>query len=278
MTFPGGEEHVKLDPVSLRGGKEHLVIDARISDSTGMIRLALLEDAIRRYSDAKLTLFIPYLPAARQDRGAPLSAVFYANMINEMGFDRVICVDPHSDVMPSHLKNLEIIPIEKVFKRPTNVASDKVTLIVPDQGAGKRVEAVASAFGYERVTYARKHRDFSTGKLSGFSIEPIYTPHAIMVDDICDGGGTFIGLADEIVKTNLRTHNSVPIIDLWVTHGIFSKGVPVLEGLFRSVTCTDSFPITQGNEDYSTVSGQFSLTRVELKPIVEAHLSNQRYW
>jgi ribose-phosphate pyrophosphokinase len=275
LTFPGGEEHVKLDPHALKD-HEHLVIDVRISDASGMLRVLMLNDAIARNSSAFVTLFIPYLPGARQDRGAPLSAKVYADLINSCDFDEVITVDPHSDVMPALINKLTIIPAEDVFVRPTHVNRAHVTLVVPDQGAGKRVEAVAMKFGYDRLAYARKHRDMQTGKLSHFSIEPIYTPHAIVVDDICDGGGTFLGLADEIVKTNLKTMNPIPILDLWVTHGIFSGTAPMnLEGHFRSITCTDSFPTRQGTENYSTHN--FSLTRVELKTKLQAVLNETRY-
>lgn len=278
LTFPGGEVHVKIKNIDAWDlvGQSDLFIDARVSDAEGLLSILLLVDVIRQYNrTGRLHLFIPYLPGARQDRPTPLTAKIYADLINQVGFTNVWAVDPHSDVMPALIHNFTSIPAETVFVRPTHVVPSKVTIIVPDQGAAKRVEAVAEAFGYDRLVYARKHRDPVTGHLSHFSIDPIYTPHAIMIDDICDGGGTFLGLADEISQTNQRTMNPLPIIDLWVTHGIFSKGPTVLEGAFRSVTCTDSFPSNRATEDYTV--RDFSLTRVKLSSTLQLLVENGEY-
>ena len=74
--------------------------------------------------------------------------------------------------------------------------ADYVGLICPDAGAAKRTEAVAEALALP-VFYARKKRDFATGRLSGFACEPLPPEgRLIVVDDICDGGGTFRGLAE----------------------------------------------------------------------------------
>lgn len=277
LTFPGGEEHVKLDPASLNT-RHHLVIDARVGSASDLLRVLVLNDAVARLSGAFTTLFIPYLPGARQDRGAPLTARVYADLINSMDFDQVIAVDPHSDVMPALIKKLDIIPATAVF--PAHVLPDqsRTTLITPDQGACKRVEEIAGRFGFTRLAYARKHRDFATGKLSGFSIEPIYTSQAIMVDDICDGGGTFIGLAEEIIRVQARTLNPMPHLHLWTTHGIYSKGMDELGPVFKRIVSTDSFPHNQ----WAKIAGRESkidlpLTTVPLLPILEAHLESTRY-
>lgn len=82
---------------------------------------------------------------------------------------------------------------------------------------------------------AEKVRDFDTGKLSGFTVPDMGEAERILIaDDICDGGGTFVGLLDKIRETS-----SAPV-DLYVTHGIFSKGLQILEGFDRIYT-TDSF-------------------------------------
>lgn len=193
-----------------------------------------------------------------------MSAKLYADLINSGNFASVICVDPHSDVMPALINNCVRIPIEDVFP-PALVGPfpgpGKAVLVVPDQGAIKRVEAVAAKFGYD-VVYARKHRDPKTGKLSRFSCEPVpWGKDAIIVDDICDGGGTFLGLAPEI-RNEPTTQGFKPKLHLWVTHGIFSKGPWVFEGVFSTVATTDSFPATKQTDSYK-VSG-FELTRVPL--------------
>ena len=51
------------------------------------------------------------------------------------------------------------------------------------------------------------------------------------MDDISDGNGTFIALANMLVKTG----NNGSQLDLYVTHGIFSKGLDNIRGLYNKV-------------------------------------------
>jgi ribose-phosphate pyrophosphokinase len=93
--------------------------------------------------------------------------------------------------------------------------------------------------GQMNTVFCSKKRDPLTGHLSGFEIKN-YNPNPnadgqdlLIVDDICDGGGTFVGLAKELRKAGAKK------VYLYVTHGIFSKGLP-LEGIDRVFT-TDSY-------------------------------------
>jgi ribose-phosphate pyrophosphokinase len=55
----------------------------------------------------------------------------------------------------------------------------------------------------------------------------------LLVDDICDAGGTFLGL-----QTILEGHGATS--DLFVTHGLFSAGTKALRRSFRTLYATDS--------------------------------------
>ena len=57
----------------------------------------------------------------------------------------------------------------------------------------------------------------------------------LIVDDICDGGRTFIGLAEELKKKNAGD------LYLFVTHGIFSQGFSELKKHFKKIFSTNSF-------------------------------------
>jgi len=61
----------------------------------------------------------------------------------------------------------------------------------------------------------------------------------LIVDDICDGGGTFLGLAEELKECNSGD------LYLAVSHGIFSKGSQTLLDNFKSIYSTDSFGQTK---------------------------------
>jgi ribose-phosphate pyrophosphokinase len=169
------------------------------------------------------------------DRGAPLGAKVYADMINNMGIDRVICLDPHSDVAPALYDRLTVVGPESVIEPRIGLSG----IIAPDLGARKRAEAVANLFALP-VYQAGKVRDFNTGNLSGFECEKLRYGRYLIVDDICDGGGTFIGLAEHLKATQgILKHE----LQLWVTHGIFSKDAMLkLTDHFSYVGSTDSHP------------------------------------
>jgi len=85
------------------------------------------------------------------------------------------------------------------------------------------------------VFKAEKKRDFETGQLTGFTCEELLEGRYLVVDDICDGGGTFRGLA---AATGLPKEN----LDLWVSHGVFSGAAGELNNHYGNIFCTDSHP------------------------------------
>jgi len=59
----------------------------------------------------------------------------------------------------------------------------------------------------------------------------------IIIDDICDGGATFINIAK--ILTGYKEFKGK--IYLIVTHGIFSKGFAELSQYFKGIYCTNSY-------------------------------------
>ena len=87
-----------------------------------------------------------------------------------------------------------------------------------------------------------KTRDVMTGKITGFEVyaDDLKGKSCIIVDDICDGGGTFAGLAIELRKKGARK------VHLIVTHGTFSKGLTTLtnfDSVITSSAITDVAPL-----------------------------------
>ena len=93
----------------------------------------------------------------------------------------------------------------------------------------------ADALGLPLLT-ATKTRDFDTGKLTSFEVPQLpRSGRVLVVDDICDGGGTFRGLATAAGIGRDR-------LALWVSHGIFSGAAGELTGHFAQIFTTDSHP------------------------------------
>jgi len=236
LRFPGGEMHATVETGFMRPDK--LSVQAHLRDSDSVMLLLLVTDALRRaYPGTSIELAMPYVPYARQDRaanpGEALSAKVFCGLINTQGYERVLIQDPHSDVVPALLDRVVIedpLPtLRYVVKRIAELSSDKPTLVAPDAGARKRVLKIATALGLD-VIYADKVRDTKTGAITGTQIQgDLPNAPLLVIDDICDGGRTFTELA---VALHERTGET---LYLYVTHGIFSKGLDPLLDHYQAV-------------------------------------------
>lgn len=235
-NFPGGEVNVSLPNITIN---DNIFIKVWLHDSEGVIALAQLKSILDDMHIKNIKLLMGYVPYARQDRvcnkGESLAIKVFANLINEMNFSQVIIVDPHSDVTPALLNNVRIVDKSHIF-HSRNIDLSKIDcLVAPDAGASKEVQKLCQYFNKSFIQGA-KIRDPSTGELSGFSYQGnVAGKRLLIVDDICDGGGTFVGLASELKKGKPES------IQLYVTHGMFTKGLNLLQSLFDRIYTTNTY-------------------------------------
>lgn len=238
FIFSGGEPHIKIKPdfdVS-----ETVTITHRINSFNDFGLLLLAVDALKRMEVKLINVFIPYFPAARQDRvmiaGEPLSVKVYADILNSLKLNKITVFDAHSEVTSALLDNCEVIPNHDFIAQVLKKIGNEVKLISPDGGALKKIYKVSEYLGGIDVVECSKSRDVKTGKLSGFKVydDNLQGMDCLIVDDICDGGGTFIGLAEELKKKNAGK------LYLAVSHGIFNKGFESMKA-FEKIFTTDSF-------------------------------------
>lgn len=212
-------------------------------------------------------LYIPYMPAARQDNARSPRMInnentgdilptleFTVDLIKMAGFKSVTVMDPHSP-MTEHFveaaglqfrESDNLIP--QLFRRQVGDNYDGV--IAPDAGAAERALAFAKVLDVP-LLLGGKTRNAGTNELSNFHVNGIHRDeHYLIVDDICDGGGTFLGLGKPIYDAGASA-------DLFVTHGLFTKGA--------SQTLTTTYYDTL----YTTDSLGFNADRVEVLPMLD---------
>ena len=237
FTFSGGEPHIKLKE-SVQD--EDITITIRIKNFNDLGALFVAKNALSLGGAARISLFLPYFPGARQDRvmvaGEPLTVKVYADLINAQKFNHVTIFDPHSDVAPALIDNVKVITNLTLVKKSIAHLSDYL-LIAPDAGALKKIYHIANEIPGSQVIECGKIRDLNNGNLSGTKIftENLNGKDCLIVDDICDGGMTFLSLAK-----SLREKNAGKLY-LTISHGIFSKGVRELCEHFEKIFTTDSF-------------------------------------
>lgn len=241
FTFPGGEIQVRVE----RGywhPSDRLEITADVCNSASIMELFLVTDAVRHlYPNVPIDLVMPYLPYARQDRvcasGEAFSLKVMCDLINAQGYASVTVWDGHSKETMARLANGRMVEAHRFVAHIPNKST--TTLIAPDAGAHARVKFCAGFFGMKMVS-AEKTRDPLTGKITGTVVHSgsLGDADLLIVDDICDGGRTFIELAK--VLRPLTTGK----INLYVTHGIFSQGFDVFNGLIDHIYVANPFPGT----------------------------------
>jgi len=230
MNFPSGcEPNVKIydDLLDVVGP---VTITCRIKEIGDMMTVLLATDALKRLGVTDIRLFIPYLPFARQDRvcnhGESFSLKVLADLINSQGYSKVMIYDPHSEVAPSLINKSFVYTNHLFIRKAVSDAFDSTihpfVIVAPDAGAVKKVYAACESINFPgQIVECSKKRDMSTGMITSYTVhaDDLGGKDAYIIDDICDGGATFIQLTKDLKAKGARK------VFLFVSFGIFSRGV-----------------------------------------------------
>lgn len=194
---------------SIRGDYVFL-IQSTFAPADNLMELLLLIDAARRASAYKVIAVLPYYGYSRQDRKdrprVAIGSKLVANMITAAGADRVITMDLHApqiqgyfDIPVDHLDSSAIfIPYIEALKMPS------LTFAAPDVGSTNRVREVASYFNAEMVI-CDKHRKRANEIASMTLIGDVDGKDVVLIDDICDTGGTLAKAAGMLKDKGARS-------------------------------------------------------------------------
>lgn len=242
--FNAGELHPQLQDYPPIGDLESIIIRPITYGPTFMIELALLVNALRYefHMSTPIDLDLPYVPYSRQDRvcaeGDAFGLKVFAEQLNALNLNRVVIFDSHSDVAPALINNCIHREAKALFALNTQFLARYSHLVSPDAGAYKKVNSIASLSNLP-VIPALKTRDTSTGRLSNtvlVTTEVKNPSRFLIIDDICDKGGTFLALG-----TKLKEHFPDIPIDLYVSHAILPTGLNGLDSVFSEIYTANLF-------------------------------------
>jgi len=241
--FSGGEINLKFKLDTKFTSKPKVIITHRITNSDGLMTILIAQDALKIEGFTEFELIIPYIPYARQDRkcdkGESFSLKIFTSILNNAYFDKVTVLDSHSDVAPALIDNCVNIDNSEYVEKTLNHIGKKMVLISPDAGSNKKANKLANKLHdkFTRLVKCDKVRDLKTGQLTGFEVfaDDLNGEDCIIVDDICDGGGTFLGLAEILKQKNCGD------LYLFTSHGIYSRGFDQLNKTFKGIYTTNSF-------------------------------------
>jgi ribose-phosphate pyrophosphokinase len=253
QRFSDGEIGVEFQE-SIRGQFVFL-IQSTFAPTDNLMELLLMIDAAKRASAYKVIAVMPYYGYARQDRKdrprVAIGSKLVANMLTAAGADRVVTMDLHApqiqgyfDIPVDHLDSSAIfIPYIESLKL------ENLTFAAPDVGSANRIREVASYFESEMVI-CDKHRKRANEIASMVVIGDVADRDIVLIDDICDTGGTLAKSAGLLKKKGARS------VRAFCTHPVLSgKAYENIENsaLEELVVC-DTIPVKQVGTKIKVVS------------------------
>jgi ribose-phosphate pyrophosphokinase len=253
QRFSDGEIGVEFQE-SIRGQFVFL-IQSTFAPTDNLMELLLMIDAAKRASAYKVIAVMPYYGYARQDRKdrprVAIGSKLVANMLTAAGADRVVTMDLHApqiqgyfDIPVDHLDSSAIfIPYIESLKL------ENLTFAAPDVGSANRIREVASYFESEMVI-CDKHRKRANEIASMVVIGDVADRDIVLIDDICDTGGTLAKSAGLLKEKGARS------VRAFCTHPVLSgKAYENIENsaLEELVVC-DTIPVKQVGSKIKVVS------------------------
>ena len=232
---------------NVRGEDVFVIQSTSYPANDHLMELLITLDALRRASARRITAVIPYFGYARQDRKAggrtPISAKLVANLITEAGANRVLTLDLHA----GQIQGFFDIPVDNLYAAPmfardirTRFAGRDLMIVSPDVGGVVRARAVATRLNCDLAIIDKRRDQAGVSEVMNV-IGDVRGKDCILVDDICDSGGTLCNAAVAL------TGNGATSVSVYVTHGVLSGTAAerIAASSIKSMTITDSILPTE---------------------------------
>jgi ribose-phosphate pyrophosphokinase len=232
---------------NVRGEDVFVIQSTSFPANDNLMELLIMLDALRRSSARRKTAVIPYFGYARQDRKSaprtPISAKLVANLITQAGADRVLTLDLHA----GQLQGFFDIPVDNLFAAPLFAHDIKqryegrdVMIVSPDVGGVLRARALATRLNCDLAIIDKRRERAGISEVMNV-IGEVRGRDCIMIDDICDSGGTICNAADALVAAGASS------VSVYVTHGVLSGGAVarMAAAPIEMTTITDSIAATE---------------------------------
>jgi len=253
QRFSDGE----IQPIFLESvrGDYVFLVQSTFAPTDNLMEMLLMIDAAKRASAYKIIAVVPYYGYARQDRKdkprVAIGAKLIATLLEAAGANRVITMDLHAaqiqgffDVPVDHLDSSAIfIPYINDLKL------QNLAFAAPDVGSTNRVREIASYFNAEMVI-CDKHRKRANEIASMVVIGDVTGKDIILVDDICDTGGTLAKAAALLIEKGAKSVRAL------ITHPVLSGNAyaNIENSVLEELVVCDTIPLKQSSPKIKVIS------------------------
>ncbi|OYY74756.1 MAG: ribose-phosphate pyrophosphokinase [Gammaproteobacteria bacterium 28-57-27] len=244
--FSDGETYVEILE-NVRGRDVFIIQPTSHPCNDNLMELMVMADALRRASAGRITAVIPYYGYSRQDRRVrsarvPITAKVVANMLQGVGFDRVLTIDLHAEQVQGFFD----IPVDNIYASPIQLgdiwrqAHQNLTIVSPDVGGVVRARALAKRLDDVDLAIIDKRRPKANVAEVMHIIGEVKGRSCVIIDDIVDTAGTLCKAAEALKK-----HGASKVI-AYATHAVLSgKAIENINGSeIDEVVVTDSIPLS----------------------------------
>lgn len=229
-NFADNEIFVRINE-NVRGEDTFVVQSTSRPANDNLMELLITIDALRRASADRITAVIPYFGYARQDRKTdgrtPISAKLVANLISAAGADRVLTMDLHA----GQIQGFFDVPTDNLVAQPVMVDDIKrsndvrnLMVVSPDVGGVVRARSFANRIGADLAIVDKRRPRAGVSEVMNI-IGEVDGRKCILVDDICDSGGTLCNAAAALKEKGAKS------VSAYTTHGVLSnEAVKRIEG------------------------------------------------
>ena len=237
-TFADKEVFVRINE-NVRGEDVFVIQSTSYPANDNLMELLICMDALTRASAKRVTAVIPYFGYARQDRKTdgrtPISAKLVANLISTAGADRVLTMDLHA----GQIQGFFDIPTDNMVAGPVILKDiraryngDELMVVSPDVGGVVRARGLASRLGCDLAIVDKRRPEAGKSEVMNI-IGDVKDRRCILIDDICDSGGTLCNAAAALKEEGATT------VAAYVTHGVLSAdkktNLPAIKKIEASV-------------------------------------------
>jgi ribose-phosphate pyrophosphokinase len=244
--FSDGEIRIQVDE-SARGNDVFIIQPTCAPVNDSLMELLILLDAFRRASASRITVVIPYYGYARQDKKLkprePITARLVADLIEEAGAHRVVCVDLHAE----QIQGFFDIPVDHLYGGPILgrhfvglgfTENDDVVVVSPDVAGVTRARALAEMLRAPIAIIAKRRPEPNKVDIVEI-IGDVSGKRCLMIDDMIDTGGSIIQGAEALLKRGATEVHAA------ATHAVFSGNASqrLQDSVVTSVVTLDTVPI-----------------------------------